>query len=225
MVKQRRLGFVVISSLLLISVSACQSSLAATEEQPTPSAPTSIRRVPGAESPFPSPSPSHSPSPSPSSSSSSEWVTFPPPEPGESAEIRAVRETWQSHELMFDKFARDPKLKDMNELTKHASGDVAFSSVHSIGLLRDRGLVRDGSLEYSDVEIELSNSDKADPRTAMLSVCKDSSGISYVMEKDGKTPPSEDALDVLPKLRMTWILEQLPDKIWRVTSSDGEQGC
>ncbi|WP_297742001.1 hypothetical protein [uncultured Tessaracoccus sp.] len=217
MVKQRRLGFVVISSLLLISVAACQSSQAATEEQPTPSAPTSIRSVPSAKS--------SSPSPSPSSSSSSEWVTFPPPEPDESAEITAIRQAWESHELMFDKFARDPKLKDMNELTKHASGDVAFSIVHSIGLLRDRRLVRVGSLKYSDVEIELSNSEKADPRTAMLSVCKDSSGISYVTEKDGKTPPSEDALDVLPKLRMTWILEQLPDKIWRVTSSDGEQGC
>nr|WP_159087374.1 hypothetical protein [Tessaracoccus timonensis] len=126
---------------------------------------------------------------------------------------------------MFDKFARDPKLKDMNELTKHASGDAVFSSVHSIGLLRDRALVRVGSLKYSDVEIELSNSDKADPRTAMLSVCKDSSGISYVTEKDGKTPPSEDALDVLPQLRVTLMLEQHPNKSWTVASGDSEEGC
>nr|WP_159087375.1 hypothetical protein [Tessaracoccus timonensis] len=54
MVKQRRLGFTVVSSLLLISVAACQSSQAATEEQPTPSAPTSIRRVPSTKSPSPS---------------------------------------------------------------------------------------------------------------------------------------------------------------------------
>ena len=217
MVKQRRLGFAVISSLLLIIVSACQSSEAATEE-PTPSAPTPIRRVPRAESPSPSLSPSPSPSPS-------EQVIFPPPEPGESAEVTAIREAWENHELLFDKFARDPKLKDMNELTKHASGDAVFSSVHSIGLIRDKGLIRVGSLEYSDVGIELSSSENTQPRTAMLSVCKDSSDISYVMEKDGKSPSPEDALDVLPHLRVTLMLEQLPNKSWAVVSGDSEEGC
>lgn len=46
MVKQRRFGYTIATTLLLTTVTACQPAQPQAQEQPTPAAPTSIRRVP-----------------------------------------------------------------------------------------------------------------------------------------------------------------------------------
>ena len=217
MVKQRRLGFVVISSLLLISVAACQSSQAATEEQPTPSAPTSIRSVPSAKS--------SSPSPSPSSSSSSEWVTFPPPEPDESAEIRAIREAWETYEATIDKYAKDSSLKDLDELTFLTTGDETFEIVHSLGLMRDENLVWVGHAQYSSLSIDEPSVRNDGVRVATVTVCKDFSGLQLVDEKTGQAPKDQPDDFFASKLTSTTFFEQAPNGKWLASGGTGEDGC
>ena len=217
MVKQRRLGFAVISSLLLITVSACQSSEAATEE-PTPSAPTSIRRVPGAESPSPSLSPSPSPSPV-------EQVIFPPPEPGESAEIRAVREAWQTYEATIDKYAKDSSLKNLDELTFLTTGDETFEIVHSLGRLRDANLVWVGHAQYSSLSIDEPSVRNDGVRVATVTVCKDFSELQLVDEKTGQASKDQPDDYFASKLTSTTFFEQAPNGKWLASGGSGQDGC
>nr|WP_108871833.1 hypothetical protein [Tessaracoccus timonensis] len=212
MVKQRRLGFAVITSLLLIIVSACQSSEAATEEQPTPSAPTSIRRVPGAESPSPSPSPS-------------EQLIFPPPEPGESADITAVREAWQTYEETIDKYARDSSLKNLDELTFLTTGDETFEIVHSLGRLRDANLVWVGNAQYSSLSIDEPSVRNDGVRVATVTVCKDFSELQLVDEKTGQAPKDQPDDYFASKLTSTTFFEQAPNGKWLASGGSGEDGC
>ena len=215
MVKQRRLGFAVISSLLLVTVSACQSS-EATQEEPTPAAPTSIRRVPGAESP--SPSPSSSPSPS-------EQVTFPPPGPGESAEVTAVRKAWETYQSTIEKYAKDSSLKNLDELTVLTTGDETFDIVHSLGKLRDENLVWLGNLKYSSLSIDEPSVRNDGVRVATVTVCKDFSGLQLVDEKTGQAPKDQPDDFLASKLTSTTFFEQAPNGKWLASGGTGEDGC
>lgn len=217
---QRRGFSIAITTVAVLLVSACQPgppNEPTIDDAPTPS-PTATPTV----APTTSVTPSATPSPSPSPTA---WESFPPPDADEPAEIRAIREAWQNHESIFDEYARDSSLKDMTKLIQFASGDEASSVVHSLGHIRDLGLVRSGRVKYSHVEVTLPEKNKNKPRTAVLTACKDSSNVRYIDASSGEIPTGNDALDVIAKLKVTWVMEQQPNMRWTVSSGSSEQGC
>ena len=224
--RRRRCGLMVLASLGVLGCGACQPGEPAPEPEPSVHAvasPTGGASSPSSSSVTPSPSAAvSSPSPSPSAS---EWESFPPAEPGESPEVTAIREAWEAYETQYDRFAKDSSLTNLNELTILATGDEVFATVHSLGALRDEGVVRKGNFKYSNVTVTPPGKDAKAPRVATLTACKDASNSRLVDEETGLPPSKKELRQKLPRITVTWSLEQLPNKRWAISGGSAVEGC
>ena len=214
MVKQRRLGYTIATMLLLATVTACQPARPEAQQQPTPAAPTSIRRVPTAS---PTPSPTPTPSPSPTAHES-----FPPPEPGESKEIQAVRKGWEEYENQFYITAKNPHQLDVTPLSNTATGQAQIDVLNAIGELRDRGWIQTGHVTYRDVKITDPVTDDSGVMTSVITVCKDFSALR-LLEYSSKKPPQLEEGQVWPKMIYgTYTMYRHPNGRWVVSDEAGE---
>lgn len=215
MVKQRRLGLAITSTLLLTTaVSACQPAQPTTQEQPSPTTPTSIRPVP---KPTPSPTPSPSPSPSPTAHQS-----FPPPEPGEPAEITAIRKGWEEYENQYYITVKNPHQIDVTPLSNTATGQAQIDVLNAIGEMRDRGWIQTGHVTYRDVKITDPVTDDSGVMTSVITVCKDLSALR-LLEYSSKQPPQLEEGQVWPKMIYgTYTMYRHPNGQWVVSDEAGE---
>nr|WP_108871247.1 hypothetical protein [Tessaracoccus timonensis] len=212
MVKQRRLGYTIATTLLLATVTACQSAQPGAQEQPTPTAPTSIRRVPTAN-----PTPSPTPSPSPTAHES-----FPPPEPGESKEIQAIRKGWEEYENQFYITAKNPHQIDVTPLSNTATGQAQIDVLNAIGEMRDRGWIQTGHVTYRDVKITDPVTDDSGGTTAVITVCKDLTAL-HLLEYSSKQPPQLEEGQVWPEMIYgTYTMYRHPNGQWVVSDEAGE---
>ena len=213
MVKQRRLGYAIATTLLLATVTACQPAQPEAQEQPTPAAPTSIRRVPTTS---PSPSPTPTPSPSPTAHES-----FPPPEPGESKEIQAIRKGWEEYEIQWDRYAKDSSLNDLTALVLTTTGQYEIDVVHEIGQLRDHGHIRVGDVITRTIDIEKPQRNADGVNVSTITICKDFTHQKIVEEKTGKPAKAKKGGEWTPNIEFSIIMQQQPNGKWAVADLQG----
>ena len=214
MVKQRRLGYTIATTLLLATVTACQPTQPQAQEQPTPTAPTSIRRVPTTS---PTPSPTPTPSPAPTAHES-----FPPPEPGESKEIQAVRKGWEEYENQYYITVKNPHQIDVTPLSNTATGQAQIDVLNAIGEMRDRGWIQTGHVTYRDVKITNPVTDASGVTTSVITVCKDFSALR-LLEYSSKQPPQLEEGQVWPEMIYgTYTMYRHPNGQWVVSDEAGE---
>lgn len=211
MVKQRRLGYTIATALLLATVTACQPAQPEAQEQPTPTAPTSIRRVPTA-----SPTPSPTPSPSPTAHES-----FPPPEPGESKEIQAVRKGWEEHEAQLDRYMKDSSLNDLTALVFTTTGQRSLDVVEFLEDWRKKGQIRVGDAIFRSVSITPPRRNDAGVNVSTLTVCKDFTNQQVIIEKTGKPAEVDKGQEWTPTVEISIIMQQEPSGQWVVADTQG----
>ncbi|WP_297747436.1 hypothetical protein [uncultured Tessaracoccus sp.] len=212
MVKQRRLGYAIATTLLLATLTACQPAQPEAQEQPTPAAPTSIRRAP-----TPSPTPSPIPTPSPTAHES-----FPPPEPGEPAEITAVRKGWEEHETQWDRYAKDSSLTDLTPLVLTTTGQRELDAVDALGDWRDAGRVRVGNVSFRNVLITTPQRNSDGVNVATLTACKDFTHQKDIVEKTGTTADPGQGHQWEPTVEVSIIMQQHLDGRWVVADAQGK---
>ncbi len=211
MVKQRRLGYTIATTLLLATATACQPTQPQAQQQPTPTTPATIRRVPTAN-----PTPSPTPSPSPTAHES-----FPPPEPGESKEIQAVRKGWEEYETQWDRYAKDSSLTDLTPLVLTTTGQYAIDVVHEIGELRDHGHIRVGDVITRTIDIEKPQRNADGVNVSTITICKDFTQQRIVEEKTGKPAEPEEGERWTPNIEFSIIMQQQPNGRWAVADYQG----
>ena len=211
MVKQRRLGCTIATALLLATVTACQPAQPEAQEHPTPAAPTSIRRVPTA-----SPTPSPTPSPSPTAHES-----FPPPEPGESKEIQAVRKGWEEHEAQLDRYMKDSSLNDLTALVFTTTGQASIDVVEFLEDWRKKGQIRVGDTIFRSVSITPPQRNDAGVNVSTLTVCKDFTNQQVIIEKTGKPAETAKGKEWTPTVEISIIMQQEPSGQWVVADEQG----
>ena len=211
MVKQRRLGLAITSTLLLATVTACQSTQPEAQEQPTPAAPTSIRRAPTA-----SPTPSPTPSPSPTAHES-----FPPPEPGEPAEITAIRKGWEEHERQMDRYMKDSSLNELTPLVHTTTGQRSTDIVEFLEEWRREGQIRVGDVSFRAVSITQPQRNDSGVNVATMTVCKDFTQQQVIVEKTGKRAAPGEGHQWSPTVEQSVVMQQVPSGRWVVADSHG----
>ena len=211
MVKQRRLGYTLATTLLLATVTACQPAQPEAQEQPTPTAPTSIRRVPTAS---PTPSPTTSPSPTAHES-------FPPPEPDESKEIQAVRKGWEEHEAQLDRYMKDSSLNDLTALVFTTTGQASIDVVEFLEDWRKKGQIRIGDAIFRSVSITPPQRNDAGVNVSTLTVCKDFTNQQVIIEKTGKPAETAKGQEWTPTVEISVIMQQEPSGQWVVADTQG----
>ena len=212
MVKQRRLGYTIATTLLLATVTACQPAQPQEQQQPTPTAPTSIRRVPTT-----SPTPSPTPSPSPTAHES-----FPPPEPGESEEIQAVRKGWEEYEIQWDRYAKDSSLNDLTQLVFTTTGQASIDVVDELASFRDAGIEQQGSVSFRNVEISEPQRNKQGYNISTITACGDFSKVKFVHTKTGEETAESKDQSWSRTIEATTIMQQNPDGRWVVSDAQGK---
>lgn len=213
MVKQRRLGYTIATMLLLATVTACQPARPEAQQQPTPAAPTSIRRVPTA-------SPTPSPTPAPSSSPTAH-ESFPPPEPGESKEIQAVRKGWEEHEAQLDRYMKDSSLNDLTALVFTTTGQASIDVVQFVQDWRKKGQIRVGDAIFRSVSILPPERNDAGVKVSTLTVCKDFTNQQVIIEKTGKPAEVDKGQEWTPTVEISIIMQQEPSGQWVVADEQG----
>ena len=217
MVKQRRLGYATITCCALL-LTACQPATPPSDN-PTPT--NTPAASPSAAPATPSPSPSATPSPDPSPSPSAH-ESFPPPEPGESKQIQAVRKGWEEYENQFYITAKNPHQLDVTPLSNTATGQAQIDVLNAIGELRDRGWIQTGHVTYRDVKITDPVTDDSGVMTSVITVCKDFSALR-LLEYSSKKPPQLEEGQVWPKMIYgTYTMYRHPNGRWVVSDEAGE---
>ncbi len=209
MVKQRRLGYTIATTLLIATVTACQPAQPGAQEQPTPAAPTSIRRVP-TTSPTPTPSPSHT-----------AHASFPPPEPGESKEIQAVRKGWEEHEAQLDRYMKDSSLNDLTALVLTTTEQRSLDVVEFLEDWRKKGQIRVGDAVFRSVSITPPQRNDAGVNVSTLTVCKDFTNQQVIIEKTGKPAEASKGHEWTPTVEISITMQQEPSGQWVVADTQG----
>ncbi len=210
MVKQRRLGYTIATTLLLATATACQPTQPQAQQQPTPTTPATIRLAPTTN-------PTPTPSPSPTAHES-----FPPPQPGESKEIQAIRKGWEEYENQFYITAKNPHQLDVTPLSNTATGQAQIDVLNAIGEMRDRGWIQTGHVTYRNVKITNPVTDDSGGTTAVITVCKDLTALR-LLEYSSKRPPQLDEGQVWPNMVYgTYTMYRHPNGRWVVSDEAGE---
>ena len=217
MVKQRRLGYATITCCALL-LSACQPATPPSDN-PTPT--NTPAASPSAAPATPSPSPSATPSPDPSPSPSAH-ESFPPPEPGESKEIQAVRKGWEAFEVQYAKYAGDSTLNELTPLSLTTTGQASIDAVKGIGELRDAGEEQRGPISYRNVRISKPQRNKDGYNIAIVKACQDFSQVKFIVVATGKE--AEDSKDPSwsRTIEATTVMEQQPNGKWVAADLQGE---
>lgn len=180
---------------------------------PTPTPTTSS----AAPMPTPTPTPTTvSPSPTPTAVES-----FPDDVTGDSPAQAEVRAGWQAYINVTDKFARDPELNDLTEIQYVTTGQLATDAVASIMRLRENNLMRKGDLVLRDAEISEPEANTDGVMTSAVNYCFDPAHLQTV-DIDTGEQGGENALQPDQTMKVTVLMEQLPDGSWRAALSETE---
>ncbi|MDU7359999.1 MAG: hypothetical protein E7L00_02150 [Propionibacteriaceae bacterium] len=217
---QRRGFSIAITTVAVLLVSACQPG---PPNEPTiDDAPTPSPTVTPTAAPTTSVPPSATPSPSPSPTA---WESFPPPDADEIADVAAIRKAWETYQSTLDKYAKDPSLKNFDEMTLLTGGEELSNVVHSIGRMRDDGLYWSGHLRFSSVKIAEPTTRNDGVRVGTVTACKDFTAIEVLDQRTGKPATGYPEGYFASKLTVTSFLEQAPNGKWLVTGGSAEEGC
>ena len=216
MVKQRSLGYATITGCALL-LTACQPATTPSDN-PTPS--NTPAASPSSAPATPSPSPSATPSPSPSPSPSAH-ESFPPPEPGESKEIQAVRKGWEEHEAQLDRYMKDSSLNDLTALVFTTTGQASIDVVQFVQDWRKKGQIRVGDAIFRSVSILPPERNDAGVNVSTLTVCKDFTNQQVIIEKTGKPAEVDKGQEWTPTVELSVIMQQEPSGRWVVADEQG----
>ena len=207
MVKQRRLGYTIATTLLLATATACQPTQPQAQQQPTPTTPATIRLAP-TTNPTPSPSPTT-------------HESFPPPQPGESKEITAVRKGWEEHEAQLDRYMKDSSLNDLTPLVFTTTGQRSLDVVEFLEDWRKKGQIRVGDTIFRSVSITPPQRNDAGVNVSTLTVCKDFTNQQVIIEKTGKPAETAKGKEWTPTVEISIIMQQEPSGQWVVADEQG----
>ena len=91
---------------------------------------------------------------------------------------------------------------------------------HGVPLLGRAGMHWTGG-----VTVTPPGKDAKAPRVATLTACKDASNSRLVDEETGLPPSKKELRQKLPRITVTWSLEQLPNKRWAISGGSAVEGC
>ncbi len=200
-----------VGALVSLLLTACTGSGEAGESV----SPTSTPQFPTALTPFPTstPFPTDTPAPTPTPTG---FPSFPPAPADEDDTTTAIRAGFEAYWQAYDAAMKDPLNEELAKAAQQATepgSEEAELIVQSIQLSRDRDGRAVGMLAIRDVEIAARETNDDGRRTATVTYCLDSTGVSLVSISTG------EKLDVtpIPTLLETMTLTEGKDGIWRVS--------
>ena len=154
-------------------------------------------------------------SPSPSEV---EW--FPDTPTTESPVQAEIRSAWEAYETTMDKFARDPELNDLTEIQYVTTGQEATDAVQVIVRLRENNLMRKGNVTFRDAVIAEPVTNTDGVTTSEVNYCFDPAHLQTLDIDTGQ--PGENAIRPDQTMKVTVVMEQMPDGSWRAALSETE---
>lgn len=139
--------------------------------------------------------------------------------------MAAIRKAWETYQSTLDKYAKDPSLKNFDEMTLLTGGEELSNVAHSLGRMRDDGLYWSGDLRFSSVQISEPTTRNDGVRVGTVTACKDFTAIEVLDQKTGKPATGYPEGYFASKLTVTSFLEQAPNGKWLVTGGSAEEGC
>lgn len=193
----------------LLALTAC---VPGGENSPTPTPTADVTTA----SPTPSPT---TPSVSPTTASPSPTPTgvesFPPPPATESTDQAAIRAGWSAYWAAMDKFLKDPRLKDVTELTlTTVSGSEEFNAaLDQVGQFKERGWKIEGDRVFRDVVVAVPVANAGSPRTSTVTYCHDVTRLRVVELASGE--PAN--VKPIPTGLETVTMQETADGRWQVS--------
>lgn len=139
--------------------------------------------------------------------------SFPPPDPDQSDEQRAIREGWEAYKRVLEKYARDPDLTDWTETQYVTTGEESFNVIESIAYLRDENLMLVGDTVYTEVIVGERETTSEGRAIATVTSCLDPTASErYVVDID---TGEKAEMQLTQTLLETVTMELGADDVWR----------
>lgn len=144
--------------------------------------------------------------------------SYPPPDPDETEEQRAIREGWEAYREVWDKYDKDPTLTDWTEIQEVTTGGETEQTIQMITHLREQNLRAVGDTVFKEVLVGEPALAADGSLVATVTSCLDPSQ-QYLVDIDTGERSDSGLSETLREI-VTMALRE--DGVWRASWYENE---